>query len=50
VIVDQRGIDVVVALYGSDDAKIVEVDSPNDVNGPEPVSLLVEASGNYRLN
>ncbi len=49
VVVDQRGIDVVVVLFGSDGAKIVEVDSPNDVNGPEPVSLLAEASGNYRL-
>jgi CHAT domain-containing protein/Tfp pilus assembly protein PilF len=49
VVVDQRGIDVVVALYGLDGAKIVEVDSPNEVNGPEPVSLLAEASGNYRL-
>jgi CHAT domain-containing protein/Tfp pilus assembly protein PilF len=49
VIVDQRGIDVVVALYGPDGVKIVEVDSPNEVNGPEPVSLLAEVSGNYRL-
>jgi CHAT domain-containing protein/Tfp pilus assembly protein PilF len=49
VVVDQRGIDVVVAFYGSDGAKIVEVDSPNDLNGPEPVSLLAEASGKYRL-
>ena len=49
VVVDQRGIDVVAALYGSDGVKIVEVDSPNEVNGPEPVSLLVEVSGNYRL-
>src|SRR5262245_25723068 len=49
VVVDQRGIDVVAALYGSDGVKIVEVDSPNEVNGPEPISLLAEASGNYRL-
>jgi CHAT domain-containing protein/Tfp pilus assembly protein PilF len=49
VVVDQRGIDVVAALYGSDGVKIVEVDSPNEVNGPESVSLLVEVSGNYRL-
>src|SRR5215813_6787061 len=49
IVVDQRGIDVVAALYGSDGVKIVEVDSPNEVNGPEPISLLAEASGNYRL-
>jgi CHAT domain-containing protein/Tfp pilus assembly protein PilF len=48
-IVDQRGIDVVVAIHGPDGAKIMEVDSPNDVNGPELVSLLAEAEGNYRL-
>jgi len=49
VVVDQRGIDVVVAFYDSDGAKIVQVDSPNEVNGPEPVSLLAEVSGDYRL-
>src|SRR5215510_15314316 len=49
VVVDQRGIDVVAALYGPDGVKIAEVDNPNEVNGPEPVSLLVEVSGNYRL-
>src|SRR5215213_9035145 len=35
IVADQRGIDVVVTLYGPD--------------GPEPVSLVVEASGSYRL-
>jgi tetratricopeptide (TPR) repeat protein len=49
VVVDQRGIDVAVALYGPDGERIVEVDSPNDKNGPEPVSLVAEASGSYRL-
>jgi CHAT domain-containing protein/Tfp pilus assembly protein PilF len=49
VVVEQRGIDVVVALYDSGGAKIVEIDNPNGVNGPEPVSLLAEASGDYRL-
>jgi CHAT domain-containing protein len=49
VVVDQRGIDVAVALYGSDGERIVEVDSPNDTNGPEPVLLVAGASGSYRL-
>jgi tetratricopeptide (TPR) repeat protein len=49
IVVDQRGIDVVVALYGPDGGMIIEVDSPNDLNGPEPVSLLAEAAGAYRL-
>jgi len=48
-VVDQRGIDVVVAFYGPNSEKIVQVDSPNAANGPELVSLVAEASGDYRL-
>jgi tetratricopeptide (TPR) repeat protein len=48
-IVDQRGIDVVVALYGPEDKKLIEVDSPNGANGPEPISVIVDASSSYRL-
>jgi CHAT domain-containing protein/Tfp pilus assembly protein PilF len=48
-VVDQRGTDVVVALYNVDGEKIAEVDSPNAVNGPEAISLVAKASGNYRL-
>src|SRR6185436_10378199 len=49
VVVDQRGIDVVAALYGADGDKIVEIDSPNSANGPEAISLVAQASGTYRL-
>ncbi|MGB7922028.1 MAG: CHAT domain-containing protein [Pyrinomonadaceae bacterium] len=49
VIVDQRGIDVVVALFGPDGKKLIEVDSPNYWQGPEPVSITAETTGNYRL-
>ncbi len=49
VVVDQRGIDVIVAFYGPDGQKLVQIDSPNDVNGPEPLSLVANASSNYRL-
>src|SRR5215216_915744 len=49
IVVDQRGIDVAVALYRPDGERIVEVDSPTHVNGPELVFLLAEASGSYRL-
>ncbi|HEV7643515.1 MAG TPA: tetratricopeptide repeat protein [Pyrinomonadaceae bacterium] len=49
VVVDQRGIDVVVALFGIDGKKLAEVDSPNGSQGPEPISVIVETSGNYRL-
>jgi hypothetical protein len=40
---------VVVTLFRPDGEKLKEVDSPNGTQGPEPVSFIVEASGNYRL-
>jgi tetratricopeptide (TPR) repeat protein/CHAT domain-containing protein len=49
VVVDQRGIDVVVALYAPDGKKLTEVDSPNGTLGPEPISWISEKSGTYRL-
>ena len=48
-VVEQRGIDVVVALTGPDGQKLVEVDSPNGMVGPEPVLFVAEAPGNYRI-
>jgi CHAT domain-containing protein len=48
-IVEQKGIDVVVALFGPDDNKLTEVDSPNGTQGPERVSVVTEAAGTYRL-
>src|ERR1041385_807145 len=42
VIVDQRGIDVVVAIFAPDGKKLTEVDSPNYWQGPEPVSIIVD--------
>jgi CHAT domain-containing protein len=49
VVVDQRGIDVVVTLFGPDGKKIVEVDSPNGDQGPEQLAVIVETSGAHRL-
>ncbi len=49
VVVDQRGIDVVVTLFGPDGKQLTEVDSPNGTQGPEPVSVIAEVGGNYRL-
>jgi CHAT domain-containing protein len=49
VVVDQRGIDVVVRLFSPDGQLLSEVDSPNGILGPEPVSVLAKVSGNYRL-
>ena len=49
VVVDQHGIDAVVTLYGPDGKQLVEVDSPNGTQGPEPVSLVAEITSSYRL-
>src|SRR5687767_7044688 len=38
VVVDQRGIDVAVALFGPDRKQIIEVDSPNGAHGLESIS------------
>jgi CHAT domain-containing protein/tetratricopeptide (TPR) repeat protein len=48
-IVEQQGVDVVVTLYGPDGAKLLEVDSPNGADGPEPVFFIAEGAGQYRL-
>ncbi len=49
-VVEQRGIDVVVTLFGPDGKQLIEVDSPNGDRGPEPVSWIVETAGDYRLS
>jgi CHAT domain-containing protein/tetratricopeptide (TPR) repeat protein len=49
VVADQRGIDVVVTLFGPDGKQLVEVDSPNGEQGPEPLSATAATSGVYRL-
>ena len=49
VAVDQRGVDLVVAVYGPDGAKIAQVDSPNFNYGLEPIFIVAGVSGAYRL-
>jgi len=49
VIVDQRGIDVVVKLFGPERKQIIEVDSPNGKKGPESIKQIAVALGIYRL-
>jgi CHAT domain-containing protein/lipoprotein NlpI len=48
-VVDQRGVNLLITLYGPDGKKIADIDSPNGAQGPEPVSLIAETSGIYRL-
>jgi CHAT domain-containing protein/predicted negative regulator of RcsB-dependent stress response len=49
VVVDQRGIDVAVALFAPDGKKISEVDSEHLVEGSETVSVIAEAAGAYLI-
>ena len=49
VVVEQKGIDVIVTLFDPTGKKAAEVDSPNGTLGPEPISMIAEATGNYRL-
>ncbi|MGB7924025.1 MAG: CHAT domain-containing protein [Pyrinomonadaceae bacterium] len=48
-VVDQRGIDVVVALYGPDSKRLMEVDNPVGAWGPEPLFFEVKQSGSYKI-
>jgi tetratricopeptide (TPR) repeat protein len=49
VVVEQRGIDVVVTLLGPDGKLIAEFDSEIRKQGQETVSQVAEAAGDYRL-
>jgi len=49
-VVDQRGIDIVITLSGPDGKRIMQVDSPNGSQGSEPVSLIADTTGNYRMD
>jgi tetratricopeptide (TPR) repeat protein len=49
IVVDQRGIDVAVALFTPDGKKIGEVDSERQIEGSEAVSAIAEAAGAYRI-
>ncbi len=48
-LVEQKDIDLSVALFGPDGQEIGEVDSPNDQWGTEPVLLIADKSGDYRI-
>src|SRR5690348_2878152 len=47
--VEQRGIDVVVAIYSPGGKKLGEYDSPNGEDGPENISFVVIEKGSYRV-
>src|SRR5262245_22637279 len=49
IVVEQRGIDVAVALFTPDGKKISEVDSENFIVDTEAFSMIAEAPGAYRI-
>ncbi len=49
VVVEQRGIDLAVALVGPGQKRLLEMDSPNGNYGPEPVSAVAEEAGQYTI-
>jgi tetratricopeptide (TPR) repeat protein len=49
IVVEQRGIDVAVALFTPDGKKICEVDGERATVGAETVSAIAEAAGAYRV-
>src|ERR1041384_630276 len=49
-VTDQRGVDVVVSVLAPNGTKLVRVDMPNGSRGPEPVSLIAETTGAYRVD
>src|SRR5499426_31236 len=49
IVVEQRGIDVAVALFTPDGKKIIEVDSDQTTVGAEAISLIAGTAGSYRI-
>ncbi|NOT62880.1 MAG: hypothetical protein HOP19_21945, partial [Acidobacteria bacterium] len=49
IVVEQRGIDVVVALFDPNEKQLVKMDGLNGSFGPEQVALVAEDAGSYRL-
>jgi CHAT domain-containing protein len=49
-LVEQRDIDVLVVLYGPDGKQVGEIDSPNDRWDSEPILLVADTSGDYRID
>ena len=49
ILVEQRGVDVVVRLIGPDDQAIIEVDSDSRPVGEEVLELVGSVTGNYKI-
>ncbi len=49
VVVEQRGVNVAVAIFAPDGRQITEVDGSNDPKGSEEVLFIVDVAGVYQL-
>lgn len=49
VLVEQRGINLVVALVGPDNKELLEADTAKSKQGSELLTVIAETSGNYRI-
>ncbi|GAB3897995.1 hypothetical protein GCM10028803_16840 [Larkinella knui] len=45
----QQGVDVIITLIGPDQKPIRTIDSPNGMEGPEPIDFEASQSGTYQL-
>ena len=48
-VVDQRGVDVIVRVFSPSGKRLAEYDSPNGDSGPENVSFVSTSAGTYRV-
>ena len=48
-VVEQKGIDVLITLSGPDGQQLCQVDSLNGSDGPEPVVTIAEKTGPHRI-
>lgn len=48
-VADQRGIDLQLAAFAPDEKELISIDTLSGQSGREPVSVLAETSGSYRL-
>ena len=49
VVVEQRGINLVVAVLGPDSKELLEADTAKSKQGSELLTVIAEVSGNYRI-
>jgi CHAT domain-containing protein/predicted negative regulator of RcsB-dependent stress response len=50
VVVDQKGVDLVIRLLDPNKAQLVERDNPNGKFGPEAVSTVAQSTGSYYVD